>query len=41
MDHAITVRDVLIPVLVIAAFVGVVAVFIALVTIFNPFGSGH
>jgi len=41
MDHAITVRDILWPVLIIGGLFGLGALLLFLVSLFNPFGSGH
>ncbi len=41
MNHAITIGDIFWPVLVIGGLGLVGALFIFLVALFNPFGSGH
>lgn len=41
MNHAITVHDVLVALTIPAGFVVIIAFFVALVYIFNPFRSGH
>jgi hypothetical protein len=41
MDHAITVKDVVWPVVGIVVFLGVVGGIFGLIWLFNPFRSGH
>jgi hypothetical protein len=41
MDHAITVKEVVVFVLVVGGLIGAVALLFGLLALFNPFRSGH
>ena len=41
MDHAITIRDIVWPIVIIGGLLGLGAICIGLVALFNPFRSGH